>query len=231
MPPQDIDEDMGPTVFLPRSHTRGAHNAYNLGQPKHRGVECVVSGRDEDGDWEAIANAAVKDTSEWASFLRSSCSCSPLLGRGDCVIFDSRLMHFADVNCSDACSDGDGNNSGTKGEGQCSPQHQQHNPAALRPPRGRRRVLFYFSLRARGMGAHWKGCGFDKPGTMLNELRGRYHLSGEVTLWGRYNRGNGWTLLEGNPSGDLAVCPPGMETTWQWIKNLMFGVQQFEGQH
>ena len=41
----------------------------------------------------------------------------------------------------------------------------------------RRRVLFYVSFRGVGRGAAWRGGGFDAPGTLLNELRGRFVLS------------------------------------------------------
>ena len=41
----------------------------------------------------------------------------------------------------------------------------------------RRRVLFFVSFRGAGRGAAWRGGGFDAPGTLLNELRGRFVLS------------------------------------------------------
>jgi len=40
-----------------------------------------------------------------------------------------------------------------------------------------RRVLFYFSLRRATGGNGWAGCGFGKPGTLLDALRGRWRLS------------------------------------------------------
>ena len=43
-----------------------------------------------------------------------------------------------------------------------------------------RRVLLYVSLAARsGHGRAWRGVGFDRPGTLLNELRGKYYLSAD----------------------------------------------------
>jgi hypothetical protein len=43
-----------------------------------------------------------------------------------------------------------------------------------------RRVLLYVSLAARSWhGRAWRGVGFDRPGTLLNELRGKYYLSAD----------------------------------------------------
>ena len=43
-----------------------------------------------------------------------------------------------------------------------------------------RRVLLYVSLAARsGHGRAWRGVGFERPGTLLNELRGKYYLSAD----------------------------------------------------
>ena len=83
------------------------------------------------------------------------------------------------------------------------------------------------------MGAHWKGCGFDKPGTMLNELRGRYQLSGGFSTWWSYSKGNSWMLVEVTPSGDNAVHGPGRmaSTTWHWMKKLMFGIHNLGELH
>lgn len=41
----------------------------------------------------------------------------------------------------------------------------------------RRRVLFYVSFRGAGRGVAWRGGGFEAPGTLLNELRGRFVMS------------------------------------------------------
>ena len=43
-----------------------------------------------------------------------------------------------------------------------------------------RRVLLYVSLAARsGHGRAWRGVGFERPGTLLDELRGKYYLSAD----------------------------------------------------
>jgi hypothetical protein len=134
---------MGPTCFIPRSHSEAAHAAYNWGQPSYS----------------STAESASNDTSDWSRLLRHSKWCAPLLNQGDCVLFDSRLMHFGSANSSDV---DEASPSGPTAEEVWGP--------------GRRRVLFYLSLRARGSGSGWRGCGFDKPGTLLNDLRGRYFL-------------------------------------------------------
>lgn len=109
---QDMDEDMGPTAFLPGTHDQASyHEAYN----------------EQDSSWDAV--------------IQSRSYCSPLLQLGDCVVFDSRLLHYAQ---------------------EC---------------RSKRRVLVYFSLRAMGVGSTWSGCGFDRPGTLLDEHRGKYQLA------------------------------------------------------
>ena len=233
---------MGPTVFLPRSNTSNAHDAYNWGQPRRQRLDTTSLGEDNDS-----ADSS-GDASEWACFLRRSLWCCPLLRRGDCVLFDSRLMHFAGANRSDehilhpaqlpegreAQLPGDRRPIQKLGENQgAGPQegmwpddedasrrssnsscHGQQkacgfsvggfnerlsgqqiaqegrssdpltvNSMTRSAGRGRRRVLFYFSLRARGVGAHWKGCGFDKPGTMLNELRGKFRIECGKASW------------------------------------------------
>ena len=150
---------MGPTCFLHGSHTESAHAAYNKGQPHYE---------DMDGSAAAAATTSHVDTSEWSCLLRDCEWSSPLLGQGDCVLFDSRLMHFGSENSSDveeaASSAG------------CYDRLAGVANELQRGPKGKRRVLFYVSLRARGSGSSWTGCGFDKPGTLLNDLRGRYRL-------------------------------------------------------
>ena len=67
---QDIDETMGPTVWLPRTQTSAAHAQFN-GEPGQR-----------------------------AALLRRSPRRLGLLSRGDLAIFDSRLLHAGSANSS-----------------------------------------------------------------------------------------------------------------------------------
>ena len=50
------------------------------------------------------------------------------------------------------------------------------------------RVVFYFSLRAAGAGRHWRGCGFNAAGTLLDSLRGAWSCYGHAMdmLWACY---------------------------------------------
>ena len=109
---QDIDDAMGPTFFLPGSHTGDAHAAFNS--------------RD-DGGREKIA------------LLRETPNARGLLETGDITLFDSRLLHGGGENES-----------------------------------ARRRVLFYFSFRAKGVRA--------PPGSLLYQLR-RQHTLDQSDDW------------------------------------------------
>ena len=111
---QDIDQTMGPTGFLQGTQDQPRfHDAYN------------------------------EQDEEWARLIGSRAYCSPLLMKGDGILFDSRVLHFAQ-DCI-----------------------------------ARRRVLFYLSLRASGVGESWTGCGFDKPGTLLDKWRGKFFLAAD----------------------------------------------------
>jgi len=67
---QPIDADMGPTVWLPRSHTEKAHATFNAG------------------------------AMEKTTLLRQSTRRLGLLGQGDACLFDSRLLHAGGANVS-----------------------------------------------------------------------------------------------------------------------------------
>ena len=77
-------ESMGPTRFLPRTHTEEAHTRYVWEQPLPWGHDAPQAA----------------DESEFAELLRHSAVRVPLLRCGDCVIFDSRLLHCAGANRS-----------------------------------------------------------------------------------------------------------------------------------
>ena len=68
---QDVDEDMGPTVFLPRTHFAPVHARFN----------------DKEGNGKN-------------ELLKSAPQALGLLGRGDMSLFDSRLLHCGDANRS-----------------------------------------------------------------------------------------------------------------------------------
>lgn len=74
---QDITIGMGPTCFIPRSHSKEAHEEYNDSVPK----------RDE--------------------LLRKSRSVVALLGAGDGSLFDSRTMHCGGANLDNLPSSGE----------------------------------------------------------------------------------------------------------------------------
>jgi ectoine hydroxylase-related dioxygenase (phytanoyl-CoA dioxygenase family) len=131
---QHVEAEMGATHFLPRTHADvDSHEAYLRGQPTPWGAPRPAvpppAGR---GAWDELLQ-------------RAPCS-APLLRRGSCALFDSRILHCGSANSS-----------------------------------GRRRVVFYFSLKARGHGNGWKGGGFVYPGTLLDELRGQYSLATDAT--------------------------------------------------
>ena len=110
---QDVDEAMGPTIFLPGSHTEEAHAAY-------------LTGADEK-----------------TRLLRTGPVTRGLLRRGDATLYDSRLLHCGDANDS-----------------------------------RERRVLFYFSFRARGAPEP------SNAGSLQHGLRGKYSLQDtEHWLW------------------------------------------------
>jgi len=66
---QDIDETMGPTIFLPRTHTEVVHDVYHS-----------------------------TDAADMQDLLRHAPYRVALLRAGDCALFDSRLLHCASAN-------------------------------------------------------------------------------------------------------------------------------------
>ena len=75
---QDVSIDMGPTLWIPRTHTKAAHEAF----------------QDE---------AAIDDNTDSPkdALLRSRPSVLGTLPKGSCAIFDSRLLHCGTANQSD----------------------------------------------------------------------------------------------------------------------------------
>jgi len=75
---QDIAPDMGPTCWLPGTHTRTAHDAF----------------KDE------MAPSATTDSPKDA-LLRRQSSVSGVLTQGSCAMYDSRVLHCGTANLSD----------------------------------------------------------------------------------------------------------------------------------
>jgi Phytanoyl-CoA dioxygenase (PhyH) len=71
---QDVTEDMGPTVYLPGTHTTKAHRQF-------------FSTDDDDGD---------NNTKD--SLLESNPKVLGLLNEGDCSLYDSRVLHCGSAN-------------------------------------------------------------------------------------------------------------------------------------
>ena len=131
---QHVEAEMGATHFLPRTHADvDSQEAYLRGQPSPWGAPRP-----------AVPPPAGRGT--WDELLQRAPCRAPLLRRGSCALFDSRILHCGSANSS-----------------------------------GRRRVVFYFSLKARGHGNGWKGGGFVYPGTLLDKLRGQYSLATDAT--------------------------------------------------
>jgi len=78
---QDVRQDMGPTVWLPGTHTAEAHEAFRDDNSPSEGGE---SRKDE--------------------LIRTTPSVLGLLPKGSCAIFDSRLLHCGTSNVSESDS-------------------------------------------------------------------------------------------------------------------------------
>jgi ectoine hydroxylase-related dioxygenase (phytanoyl-CoA dioxygenase family) len=80
---QDIDETMGPTVWMPGTHTIDAHNRF------------FETGRD-------VSSTQTDTSSPKNEILKSSKSIiGAPLPKGSCVIFDPRVLHCAGANVCD----------------------------------------------------------------------------------------------------------------------------------
>jgi ectoine hydroxylase-related dioxygenase (phytanoyl-CoA dioxygenase family) len=75
---QDINLDMGPTVWIPKTHTKEVHEKFQNEQPGYDGED---SPKDE--------------------ILRNSPHKLGMLKKGSCAIFDSRLLHCGSANRSE----------------------------------------------------------------------------------------------------------------------------------
>jgi ectoine hydroxylase-related dioxygenase (phytanoyl-CoA dioxygenase family) len=78
---QDIDMSMGPTVWIPNTHTREVHEKFQNEQPGYDGEDSPKDG-----------------------ILRNSPHKLGLLKKGSCAIFDSRLLHCGSANRSEGTS-------------------------------------------------------------------------------------------------------------------------------
>jgi hypothetical protein len=82
---QDIDETMGPTIWIPRTHNRPSHEEFyapDSDTTQQRGDTTVESSKER--------------------LLRTSPSVVGTLPQGSCVVFDPRTLHCASAN---ACAD------------------------------------------------------------------------------------------------------------------------------
>jgi Phytanoyl-CoA dioxygenase (PhyH) len=75
---QDVTEDMGPTVYLPGTHTKEAHKQFFSGDGDGGGGDGTPSPKD--------------------ALLEANPKVLGLLGRGDCSLYDSRVLHCGSAN-------------------------------------------------------------------------------------------------------------------------------------
>jgi hypothetical protein len=99
---QDIDADMGPTVFLPRSNTAQCHADFNAGSNAFQQGKGTVTVSDASGSAGGAGGGAAAASKEVGAdwFLKSrEWSTSPLK-KGDVQILDSMTLHAATANVS-----------------------------------------------------------------------------------------------------------------------------------
>lgn len=86
---QDVRLDMGPTTWLPGTHTAEAHEAFkDTGGPREAFMNTGGSSDGDDGD-------SRKD-----ALLKNQPAVLGLLSKGSCAIFDSRCLHCGTANKS-----------------------------------------------------------------------------------------------------------------------------------
>ena len=82
---QPVEADMGATNFLPRTHAHSpSQQAYLQGQPSPWGAP-------------RPAVAPPEGRSTWDDLLQRAPRRVPLLKRGECALFDSRILHCGSV--------------------------------------------------------------------------------------------------------------------------------------
>eukprot|EP00614_Pseudopedinella_elastica_P002329 CAMPEP_0172588946 /NCGR_PEP_ID=MMETSP1068-20121228/7769_1 /TAXON_ID=35684 /ORGANISM="Pseudopedinella elastica, Strain CCMP716" /LENGTH=277 /DNA_ID=CAMNT_0013384421 /DNA_START=183 /DNA_END=1017 /DNA_ORIENTATION=- len=91
---QDIDATMGPTLFLPATHTAEAHAAFF--DMENFEAFTAWDEEDEDGDGESKATHALLGAAQLASWPTWRAE----LRAGDASLFDSRCLHAGDANAS-----------------------------------------------------------------------------------------------------------------------------------
>ena len=96
---QDIDETMGPTLFLPATHTAEAHASFFTYENFELAFDGDGDGGSNDGDGdddERAARVAAADNQleRWRTWRGE-------LGTGDVSLFDSRCLHAGGANTSD----------------------------------------------------------------------------------------------------------------------------------
>ena len=159
---QDVDKSMGPTLYLPRTHTERSRAALWGFDPQ--------------------------DDDEIAGMLSQSALRIPLLRAGDCILFDARTMHCGGANTSGKrrvlfyFSF-------RRRRALALPLHL-HLVGCARMLLARVQTAlasrFAQELRTHASpaasGEEWRGGGFDQPGTLLDSLRGKYCLASDGTL-------------------------------------------------
>eukprot|EP00580_Thalassiosira_gravida_P017043 CAMPEP_0201669152 /NCGR_PEP_ID=MMETSP0494-20130426/22522_1 /ASSEMBLY_ACC=CAM_ASM_000839 /TAXON_ID=420259 /ORGANISM="Thalassiosira gravida, Strain GMp14c1" /LENGTH=440 /DNA_ID=CAMNT_0048149821 /DNA_START=101 /DNA_END=1420 /DNA_ORIENTATION=- len=91
---QDVTSDMGPTVWLPRTHNKESHEAFKDATPSATTAttSTTTATAEEEGE-----NDSPKDR-----LIKTKPAVLGLLSKGDCGIFDSRTLHCGSANGSDA---------------------------------------------------------------------------------------------------------------------------------
>ena len=92
---QDIDATMGPTLFLPATHTAEAHADFFT----YETFDLVFDSGDDEED-EAEQEEDRELAARTAALLESWSACRAELGAGDVALYDGRCLHAGDANTS-----------------------------------------------------------------------------------------------------------------------------------
>jgi hypothetical protein len=121
---QDVTEDMGPTLYLPGTHTAEAHARFFDAAPSAGAAAAGFGGSDGD-DSSQMVPASPKE-----ELLSSRPKVRALLRAGDCALYDSRVLHCGTANRRQEMEEGADN--------------AESSPSS--------RALFYFSFRNPAIG-------------------------------------------------------------------------------
>jgi ectoine hydroxylase-related dioxygenase (phytanoyl-CoA dioxygenase family) len=102
---QDIDVTMGPTYFMPKTHTIDSHNRFfETGQYKRNNDndnDDNDNDDNDDNDNDNDNNSSNSSSSTKNDILKSSKCYIGTLSKGSAIIFDPRVLHCAGENYSD----------------------------------------------------------------------------------------------------------------------------------